>query len=101
MTDPTDTMRTMVKTAITLGNLPGVDKEDTINEGADRMRRTVAENLSDLFDDVGEVELEEAIKDAEDEVIRSDDLDTDGVPDGVVRMVCQEMLVEMLMEDDQ
>ena len=101
MTDPTEAMRDVSSAAALLSGLPGVDEESMARQGANKMRKTLSEALAAVSDDHTQVEIYEQMKDMERKVIQDNEIDTDGLPDGQVRMRCQIVLVERLMEKTQ
>lgn len=101
MTGLIETMETMAKAASVLGKFPGLDKERVNNYGADKMRKTMSENLAKVVDDATQAEVYRDIKEVEDEMIQDSDVDTDGIAEGQVRMHCQMAIIERLIEGAQ
>jgi len=100
MTEPMETMRQMLQLSKVLGGLPGVDEEDINGTAAKKMRKTFAESLCAVTDDCNEGEMYELIKDAEDEMLAEDNIDTGDMPKGQARMMCQIALVKHLVEGE-
>jgi len=100
MTEPMETMRKMLQLSNVLGGLPGVSEERVNGTAAKKMRRTFAESLCAVTDDCSEGEVYELIKDAEEEMLAEDDIDTGDMPEGQARMVCQIALVKHLVEEE-
>jgi len=101
MSEPMETMRQMLQLSKVLGGLPGVSEERVNETAAKKMRKTFAESLCAVTDDCSEGDVYELVKDAEDEMLQSDEVDTGDMPEGQARMVCQIALVKNLVEGGQ
>jgi len=100
MAEPEDTMRQMAQLSKILGGLPGVDGERIDRESAEKMRKTVAEGLSSVMDDYHEVDIHESIREHEDRMLSSDEVDTSDMTEGEARMLCQIAVVKGMMEEE-
>lgn len=101
MGEPQDVIKSMADMVSFLGGMPGVDVERLADSGAERVRKILSEGLAEASEGLSQKEVYDEMKALEDAALEDDTIDTDGIPEGEVRMRCQITLVERLMEEKQ
>jgi hypothetical protein len=101
MGEPQDVIKSMADIVSVFGGMPGVDAERLADSGAEKVRKTLSEGLAEVSEDLSQKEVYDEMKALEDTALEDGSIDTDGIPEGQVRMRCQVTLVERLMEEKQ